>query len=127
MNEAVEVIQSGVVLGDIQRLGYAGYGAQRFPTPCGRGSRMLLSPITSRARGRKLVIRLMTALTVSSLRTQRNFWFFDASNGFEEIPEWGGDQVDHGREGCGIAIAPGASSSRLEETVEALQSGVAVS
>ena len=60
-------------------------------------------------------------------RLSGNFWFFDASNGFEEIPEWGGDQVDHGREGCGIAIAPGASASRLEETVEALQSGVAVS
>ncbi len=45
-------------------------------------------------------------------------WFFDASNGFEEIPEWGGDQVDHGREGCGIAVAPGASACRLEEAVE---------
>ncbi|CAA7618389.1 hypothetical protein MTBSS4_210088 [Magnetospirillum sp. SS-4] len=21
-----------------------------------------------------------------------NFWFFDASNGFEEIPEWGGEE-----------------------------------
>jgi hypothetical protein len=48
------------------------------------------------------------------------FGFFDASNGIEEIPEWGGDQVDHGHEGCGVTVTPGASECRLEETVEAL-------
>ncbi len=51
----------------------------------------------------------------------------DVSSGFEEIPEWSGDQADHGREGCGVAVTPGASACRQEETVEALQSGVAMS
>ena len=50
----------------------------------------------------------------------------DVSNGIEQVSERGGNQVDHGDEGCGVAVAPGPRSSRLEQTVHRFDAGVAV-
>jgi len=51
---------------------------------------------------------------------------FDVSNGIEEALDWGGDQVDHGDEGGGIAVSTGPCSGRLKETVEPFDAGVIV-
>ena len=56
----------------------------------------------------------------------RNYWFFDVSNGIEEVSERGGDQVDHGDVGGGVSVSACLCPSGLEETVEALHAGVAV-
>ena len=53
-------------------------------------------------------------------------WFFDVSNGIEEVSERGGDQVDHGDVGGGVSVSACLCPSGLEETVEALHAGVAV-
>src|SRR5512147_3285434 len=55
-----------------------------------------------------------------------NFWFFDVSSGLEEVSQGGGDEVDHGREGCSVAVAASACSGGLEQAVEAFEAGVAV-
>ena len=54
------------------------------------------------------------------------FRFFDVSSGNEEVGERGGDQVDHGRKGCGVAVAAGAGAGGLEEAVEAFEASIAV-
>ena len=52
--------------------------------------------------------------------------FFDVSSGLEEVSQGGGDEVDHGREGCGVAVAASACSGGLKQAVEAFETGVAV-
>ena len=52
--------------------------------------------------------------------------FFDVSSGLEEASEGCGDQVDHGRKGCGVAVAAGSGAGGLEQAVQALDAGVAV-
>ena len=32
-------------------------------------------------------------------------WFFDVSSGLEQVSQGRGDHVDHGREGCDVAIS----------------------
>lgn len=44
----------------------------------------------------------------------------------EEGSEWGGDQVDHYRKGCGVAVAAGSGAGGLKQAVEAFEAGVAV-
>jgi hypothetical protein len=44
----------------------------------------------------------------------------------EEVSEGCGDQVDHDREGCGVAVAAGPDAGGLEQAVEAFEAGVAV-
>src|SRR5256885_4066272 len=34
-------------------------------------------------------------------------WLLDVSNGFEEISEWGSEQVDDGDVGCGVSVSSG--------------------
>jgi hypothetical protein len=50
----------------------------------------------------------------------------DVSNGFEEISEWGGEQVDDGDVGCGISVSSGTGPCGLEDAVQALEAGVGV-
>src|SRR3954451_15623199 len=52
--------------------------------------------------------------------------FFDASNGFEQVPQRRCDQVDDGRERGDVAVAARTRPGRLEETVEPFETGVAV-
>jgi len=52
--------------------------------------------------------------------------FFDASNGFEQVPQRCCDQVDDGRERGDVAVAARTRPGRLEETVEPFETGVAV-
>jgi adenylate cyclase len=67
---------------------------------------------------------------VESQRAKRkpteNLWFFDVSNGIEEVSERSGDQVDHSDEGCGISVTACSCASGLEQAVEALHASVAV-
>ncbi|MEW5728812.1 MAG: hypothetical protein AB1918_13380, partial [Pseudomonadota bacterium] len=41
--------------------------------------------------------------------------FLDVSSGFEYISKRGRDQIDHGDEGGGVAVAPGPRSGCLEQ------------
>ena len=43
--------------------------------------------------------------------------FLDISSGFQYLASRAGDHVNRGDEGLRIAIAPGACSGRLEQTV----------
>ena len=54
------------------------------------------------------------------------FWLLDVSNGFEDIREWRGDQVDDGDVGFGVSIAPGARAGGLEDAVQAFEACVGV-
>ncbi len=49
---------------------------------------------------------------------------YDASNGFRDVADRGGEQVDHGDEGGRVAVAAGAVPGGLEDRVQALQAGV---
>ncbi len=51
-------------------------------------------------------------------------WFFDVSNGIEEVSEGSCDQVDHGDEGCGVSVSASPCPGGLEEAVQALHAGV---
>ncbi len=73
---------------------------------------------TERAPINYSIAVLLTASTTVRL--------FDVSSGFEEGVDGRSDEVDHGREGCGIAVAPGTGSGRLEQAVEAFEAGGAV-
>jgi len=42
------------------------------------------------------------------LNPPKTIWLFDVSSGFEDVWERGGEQVDDGDEGGGVAIAAGA-------------------
>ena len=48
--------------------------------------------------------------------------FFDVSYGFQNLPRRAGDQVDHGHEGLGIAVAPG-SCACVRRVCKALRTG----
>ncbi len=54
------------------------------------------------------------------------FRLFDVSSGIEKISEGGGDQVDHGDEGGGVAVAPCPGAGSLEQAVHGLHAGVGV-
>jgi len=50
----------------------------------------------------------------------------DVSNGFEEISEWGAEQVDDGDVGCGVSVSSGTSPCGLEDAVQAFEASVGV-
>src|SRR5665648_34221 len=52
--------------------------------------------------------------------------FFDVSSGLEEVFQGCGDEIDHGRESCGVTVATGSCPCGLEQAVEAFEAGVAV-
>lgn len=49
---------------------------------------------------------------------------YDAADGFRDIADRGCEQVDHGDEGGGAAVAAGPVAGGLEDRVQALQAGV---
>ena len=51
---------------------------------------------------------------------------FDVSSGLEEVFQRCGDEIDHGRESCGVTVATGSCPCGLEQAVEAFEAGVAV-
>jgi hypothetical protein len=57
----------------------------------------------------------------------RKKWLFDVSSGFEELPERGCDQVDHGDEGLDVSVSARPGSGGFEDAVQGLQACVAVS
>ena len=90
-----------------------------------------LSDVIGRTRPRKVLIRVPLFERSWHMPMRRElginyFWFFDVSNGIEEVSERGGDQVDHGDVGGGVSVSACLCPSGLEETVEALHAGVAV-
>ena len=56
----------------------------------------------------------------------KSLWLFDVSSGFEDVWERGGEQVDDGDEGGGVALAAGACTCGLEDAVQAFKTGVGV-
>src|SRR5512132_4297469 len=64
--------------------------------------------------------------SMSRIASATKFGFFDVSSGLEEVSQGGGDEVDHGREGCSVAVAASACSGGLEQAVESFEAGVAV-
>ncbi len=62
----------------------------------------------------------------SRLRSAVHDWFFDVSCGFQNLPRRAGDQVDHGHEGLGIAVAPGSCARGLEQPIESFKACVGV-
>ena len=50
----------------------------------------------------------------------------DVSNGFEEIVEWGGEQVDDGDVGCGVSVSSSTGPCGLKDAVQAFEAGVGV-
>lgn len=62
----------------------------------------------------------------AALMGRRKSRFFAVLRGLEEVSEWGGDQVDHCREGCGVAVAAGSGAGGMKQAVEAFEAGVAV-
>ena len=83
--------------------------------------------VTKPFSAKSLISRIQTVINTPRpfVRT-KVFWFFDVSNGIEEVSERGGDQVDHGDVGGGVSVSACLCPSGLEETVEALHAGVAV-
>src|SRR3546814_15626370 len=55
------------------------------------------------------------------------FRLLDVSRGFEDVAERFSDQIDHGDEGMGVSVASCPGASGLEDTVERLPAGVAIS
>jgi hypothetical protein len=53
-------------------------------------------------------------------------WFFDVSNGIEEVSEGGCDQIDHGDESGGISVSARPCPCGLEEAVQPFEAGVGV-
>ena len=53
-------------------------------------------------------------------------WFFDVSDGIEEISDGSRDQIDHGDEGGGVSVSASPCPGGLEEAVQALHAGVAM-
>ena len=58
--------------------------------------------------------------------TNYDLRFFDVSCGFQNLPRRAGDQVDHGHEGLGIAVAPGSCARGLEQPIESFKACVGV-
>ena len=54
------------------------------------------------------------------------FRFFDVSSGLEQVSQGRGDHVDHGREGCDVAISASTGPGGLEQAVEPFETGIAV-
>jgi len=52
--------------------------------------------------------------------------FFDVSSGLEQVSQGRGDHVDHGREGCDVAISASTGPGGLEQAVEPFETGIAV-
>ena len=50
----------------------------------------------------------------------------DVSNGFKEISEWGGEQIDDGNVGCSVSISSGTGPCGLEDAVQSFEAGIGV-
>ena len=61
-----------------------------------------------------------------SARATAKLWFFDVSSGLEQVSQGRGDHVDHGREGCDVAISASTGPGGLEQAVEPFETGIAV-
>ena len=67
--------------------------------------------------------RKMTPDLVELIEEKR---FFDVSSGLEQVSQGRGDHVDHGREGCDVAISASTGPGGLEQAVEPFETGIAV-
>ena len=56
----------------------------------------------------------------------QGFWFFVILNGFQDRARRAADQVNHGHEGLGVAVAAGSGPSGLEQAVEAFETGIGI-
>jgi hypothetical protein len=54
------------------------------------------------------------------------FGFFDVSSGSEQVSQGRGDHIDHGGEGCDVAISASTGPGGLEQAVEPFETGIAV-
>ena len=64
--------------------------------------------------------------TGAAMMAAEQFGLLDVSNGFEEIAEWGGEQVDNGDVGCGVSVSSSTGPCGLEDAVQAFEAGVGV-
>ena len=79
------------------------------------------------AKNRKKLLNIETWLKHQKLvQIAELLRFFDVSCGFQNLPRRAGDQVDHGHEGLGIAVAPGSCARGLEQPIESFKACVGV-